>query len=42
MNATLLAQAKQAHEAGEPEAWRDLHWLMETAQQLVALGVRND
>lgn len=38
MNATLLAQAKQAHEAGEPEAWRDLHWLMETAQQLVALG----
>ena len=38
MNATLLAQALQAHEAGEPEAWRDLHWLMETAQQLVALG----
>ncbi len=38
MNATLLAQAKRAHEAGEPEAWRDLHWLVETAQQLVALG----
>lgn len=38
MNATLLAQAKQAYEAGEPDAWRDLHWLMETAQQLVVLG----
>ena len=38
MNATLMAQAKQAHEQGEPDAWRDLHWLMETAQQLVALG----
>lgn len=38
MNATLLAQAQQAYEAGEPDAWRDLHWLMETAQQLVALG----
>ena len=38
MNATLLAQAKQAHEQGEPDAWRDLHWLMETANQLVALG----
>ncbi|WP_438454949.1 hypothetical protein [Vreelandella venusta] len=38
MNATLMAQAKQAYAAGEPDAWRDLHWLMETAQQLVALG----
>ncbi|MCG7589698.1 MULTISPECIES: hypothetical protein [unclassified Halomonas] len=38
MNATLMAQAKQAYEQGEPDAWRDLHWLMETAQQLVALG----
>lgn len=38
MNATLLAQAKQAHEAGDAEAWRDLYWLMQTAQQLVALG----
>lgn len=38
MNATLMAQAKQAYAAGEPDAWRDLHWLMETAQQLVRLG----
>lgn len=38
MNATLMAQAEQAYAAGEPDAWRDLHWLMETAQQLVALG----
>ncbi|MDN3561695.1 hypothetical protein [Vreelandella neptunia] len=38
MNATLMAQAKQAHYAGDPEAWRDLRWLMETAQQLVKLG----
>jgi hypothetical protein len=38
MNATLMAQAKQAHEQGDPDAWRDLHWLMETAQQLVTLG----
>ncbi|MGQ7253953.1 hypothetical protein [Vreelandella titanicae] len=35
--ASLLAQAEQAYAAGEPEAWRDLHWLMETGKQLVAL-----
>lgn len=38
MNATLLAQARQANAKGDPDAWRDLHWLMETAHQLVALG----
>ena len=37
MNATLLAQAQQAHADGDPEAWRDLHWLIETGKQLVAM-----
>ena len=37
MTATLLAQAEQAYAGGELEAWRDLHWLMETGKQLVAL-----
>lgn len=38
MNATLLAQAEQAHAAGDIDAWRDLAWLMETGRQLVAIG----
>ena len=38
MTATLLAQAEQAYAGGELEAWRDLHWLMETGKQLVAAG----
>lgn len=38
MNATLLAQAEQAHAAGDTDAWRDLAWLMETGRQLVAIG----
>lgn len=37
MNATLLAQAEKANASGDPGAWRDLHWLMETGRQLVAL-----
>lgn len=37
MTATLLAQAEQAYAGGELEAWRDLHWLMETGKQLVAM-----
>lgn len=37
MNATLLAQAEKDHAAGDPDAWRDLHWLMETGKQLVAM-----
>ncbi|WP_027967302.1 hypothetical protein [Halomonas halocynthiae] len=38
MNAVLLAQAEKAHSAGDPEAWRDLAWLIETGKQLVAAG----
>lgn len=38
MNAALLAQAKQAHEQGEPEAWRAMAWLIETGKQLIAAG----
>ena len=37
MNATLLAQAEQAYVAGDPDAWRDLAWLIETGKQLVAI-----
>ncbi|MBS3670177.1 hypothetical protein [Vreelandella boliviensis] len=37
MTATLLAQAEQAYAGGDLEAWRDLHWLIETGKQLVAL-----
>ncbi|PKG49623.1 hypothetical protein [Halomonas sp. MES3-P3E] len=37
MNTTLLAQAEQAYVAGDPDAWRDLAWLIETGKQLVAM-----
>lgn len=38
MNATLLAQAEKSHATGDPDAWRDLAWLIETGKQLVAAG----
>ncbi|KAA0014412.1 hypothetical protein F0A17_01820 [Billgrantia pellis] len=38
MHLTLLAQAKAARDAGDPGAGRELAWLLETGEQLVAAG----
>lgn len=38
MHRALLAQAEEAYAAGDPDAWRELRWLMETGSQLLAAG----